>query len=121
MKKKDNKCNIVICHIILNITNNTISEYAIANGEPLKTVEVYECRRLYTLLIGMNKTIVLQWNLGHCSILGNKHADALAKKGTMILQTIHREISFHTVKSTIKNKLKAALNNELQERILEKR
>ena len=39
----------------------------------------------------------------------------------MILQTIHTEISFHTVKSIIKNKFEAARNNELQERTLEKR
>ena len=95
--------------------------YSTANGETPKTAEVDECSRLYPLLTRMNKTIVLQCILAHCGILGNEHADAFAKKGTMILQTIHREISFHKVKSIIKNKFNVARNNELQERTLEKR
>ena len=105
---------------VVLLSDSQSAIYAIANGEAPKTAEVQECRRLYTLLTGMNKTVVLQWIPGHCGIIGNEHADALAKKGTMILQTVQQEISFHTIKPVNKNKFKASRHNELQEKTNEK-
>nr|CDS33132.1 reverse transcriptase [Hymenolepis microstoma] len=67
---------------------------SIGNSESLKTAEIHECKKRYQLFNEKNKSIVLQWISGHCSIIGT-----LAKKRTTILQAIGRPISFYTMKT----------------------
>jgi hypothetical protein len=61
--------------------------------ETVISAEARECQALIWQLKVKHKQISLQWLQGHCQIAGNEHADALAKKGTKILQTHTREAS----------------------------
>nr|CDS31823.1 hypothetical protein HmN_000059400 [Hymenolepis microstoma] len=67
-----------------------------------------------------NKTIGLQWILGHCDIIGNERADTLDKKETTILQVMDGPISFYTMKTLIRREFKALISNELKARRKEK-
>ena len=49
-----------------------------------------------------NKTVVLQWIPGHCSIHRNEQADTLAQKGAFLPLTFPKPIAFHTVKNVMK-------------------
>ncbi|GFT14339.1 uncharacterized protein LOC103524116 [Trichonephila clavipes] len=48
------------------------------------------------------KEIVFQWVPSHCGLWGNERADILAKKGTGILQNLHRDLTLHSAKLEIK-------------------
>ena len=57
------------------------------------STEAGDCQALIRQLKAKHKQITLLWITGHCQIIGNEHADALAKKGAKITQTHIRETS----------------------------
>ena len=77
------------------------------------SLEIKASQDLLQELSKNNKTLVLQWIPGHCSIHGNEQADTLAKKGAFLPLTFPKPIAFHTVKNVIKEHYNTQHLNEL--------
>ncbi|VDN98119.1 unnamed protein product [Rodentolepis nana] len=75
----------------------------------------------YQLLRLKYKTFVVEWIPDHCGIKGNEIADAFAKKGTTIMQSIDWPMTFHTMKTLIRREFHTSMCDELKARTNEKR
>ena len=68
----------------------------------VSSTETRECCKIISHLQNIGKHITIQWIPSHCNIAGNEKADCLAKKGSNILQTTHKRISFSSIKQHIR-------------------
>jgi hypothetical protein len=79
------------------------------------TVFFYITRDVHTYLFHKDK---LQTNI--TAFAGNKHADALAKKGAKITQTHIRETSYLSIKRHLKQVFQSVYRHELETKVSQK-
>jgi len=92
----------------------------VGSTETVIPTEARDCQALIRQLKAKHKQIALQWIPGHCQIAGNKHVDALAKKGAKITQTHIRETSYHSVKLQLKQVFQSVHRHELETKLSQK-
>ena len=67
-----------------------------------------------------HKQIALQVIPEHCQIVGNEHADALAKMGAKITQTHIGETSYRSIKIHLKQMFQSVYRHELETKLSQK-
>ena len=88
--------------------------------ETVISTEAKDCQVLIQQLKAKHKQTALQWIPEHCQIAGNKHADALAKKGAKITQTHVRETANHSIKLHLKQVFQNIYRHELETKLSQK-
>ena len=107
-------CRIKLFSKVVILSDSLATIQAIALQSAPFSTKVAEIQKYIKVLTALNKVIKLQWIPAHCGLLGNEHADFLAKKGTKIPQKPHNSLSYHTTKLILNKIFKKQINEKFK-------
>jgi ribonuclease HI len=83
----------------------------IAEFDTLPSKRVTEIHSSIKLFKDLQKNIKFQWIPSYCSVIGNRIADYLAKKGHRSVRQLPYKLTFHTAKLRIKISIQITYQN----------
>jgi len=110
----------LLLNFFVTFSDTKAAILSVGSTETVIATEAKDCQVLIRKLKAKHKQIALQWIPGHCQIARNKHADAMAKKGAKITQTLIRETSYHSIKLQLKQVFQSVNRHELETRLSQK-